>query len=33
VALRMGAGGMIRLATDGPTVSCTIEVIGYTTLS
>jgi stage II sporulation protein D len=33
VAVRMGGGGMIRLATDGPTVQCTVEVIGYTTVS
>jgi len=25
-----GVGGLVRLATDGPTVQCIVEVIGYT---
>jgi hypothetical protein len=33
VALRIGGGGSIRLATDGPRVNCTVEIIGFTTLS
>jgi hypothetical protein len=33
VIVSSAVGGLIRLATDGPTISCRVEVIGYATPS
>jgi hypothetical protein len=33
VLVASGKGGLIQLKTDGPTVKCIVEVVGYTTAS